>query len=188
MTQLPPSDRDEFIDLLRPHYNDALRFCISLSGGDPSREPQDILQDALVKALKNFPRLKQKESFRPWLFQIILRVHRSAYRLSLWKRFMPFGPHIDSIPSTNLAESQFAIKQELQQLLVVLPSKEKEAIVLFEIGGFSLEEVRRIQKDKSISAVKSRLKRARERLKQSAMTRNSDSTSRLTTEVRTTSD
>ena len=42
---------------------------------------------------------------------------------------------------------------------------QKESIVLFEITGFSNEEIVEIQDD-SVSSVKQRLRRGRERLKQ----------------------
>ncbi len=43
--------------------------------------------------------------------------------------------------------------------------KERTAILLFEIGGFSIEEIKEMQNEKSISAIKSRLSRARDRMK-----------------------
>lgn len=46
-----------------------------------------------------------------------------------------------------------------------LKEKEKIALLLFEIGGFSLEEIRIIQNEQSPSAIKSRLSRAREKLR-----------------------
>ena len=46
-----------------------------------------------------------------------------------------------------------------------LSEKERTAILLFEIGGLSLEEIRNVQKEKSISAVKSRLSRTRVKLR-----------------------
>ena len=53
----------------------------------------------------------------------------------------------------------------LNKALSKLSSKERAAILLFEIAEFSIEEITSIQKDKSISAVKSRLSRARTKLK-----------------------
>ena len=44
-------------------------------------------------------------------------------------------------------------------------SGSKESIVLFEITGFSIKEIVKIQ-DNSVSSVKQRLRRGRERLKQ----------------------
>ncbi|HMT12635.1 MAG TPA: sigma factor-like helix-turn-helix DNA-binding protein, partial [Ignavibacteria bacterium] len=49
--------------------------------------------------------------------------------------------------------------------LGVLTAKERAAILLFEIAGFSIEEIVTIQKERSLSAVKSRLSRARKKLK-----------------------
>lgn len=46
-----------------------------------------------------------------------------------------------------------------------LKTRERVALLLFEIGGFSIEEIKTIQKEKSSSAVKSRLSRTREKLK-----------------------
>ncbi|HEU4454664.1 MAG TPA: sigma factor-like helix-turn-helix DNA-binding protein, partial [Longimicrobium sp.] len=46
-----------------------------------------------------------------------------------------------------------------------LSNKERAAVLLFELGGFSIEEIAGIQGERSISAVKSRLSRARARLR-----------------------
>ena len=53
-------------------------------------------------------------------------------------------------------------------MLVALDSlseNERTAVLLFEIGGLSLEEIRKVQKEKSLSAVKSRLSRTRVKLR-----------------------
>ena len=163
--QRPPSYQDDFARLLRPHFEDALRFCISLSCVDRSHEPEDLLQDALIKAFNNFKRLKDQKCFKAWLFQIIIRTHRSLYRTSFWRRFTPLSDSTESIPGIDIADSKYVIHQQLQRQLAILDKREREAIILFEVSGFSIEEIRRIQGDRSISAVKSRLSRARSRLK-----------------------
>jgi DNA-directed RNA polymerase specialized sigma24 family protein len=56
-------------------------------------------------------------------------------------------------------------KQLLYKALSKISSKEKAAVLLFEIGGFSIEEIKEMQNEKSISAIKSRLSRARGKLK-----------------------
>ena len=55
---------------------------------------------------------------------------------------------------------------ELHIALSKINKKEKIAFLLFEIGGFSIEEIRIIQKEKSASAIKSRLSRTRAKLKE----------------------
>jgi RNA polymerase sigma-70 factor (ECF subfamily) len=53
--------------------------------------------------------------------------------------------------------------QILNQALSYLPQEQREAIVLFEIVGFSIEEIKAMQGG-SLSGVKSRLVRARQKL------------------------
>ena len=53
----------------------------------------------------------------------------------------------------------------LQMALSKLTAKERAAILLFEVAGFSIEEITVIQNEKSRSAVKSRLSRTRTKLK-----------------------
>jgi DNA-directed RNA polymerase specialized sigma24 family protein len=53
----------------------------------------------------------------------------------------------------------------LLEALYSLTEKERAAILLFELGGFSLIEIQQIQGEKSLSAIKSRLSRTREKLR-----------------------
>ena len=53
----------------------------------------------------------------------------------------------------------------MNKALAKLSAKERAAILLFEIADFSIEEITAIQQEKSISAVKSRLSRARAKLR-----------------------
>ncbi len=62
------------------------------------------------------------------------------------------------------ADQKLEVK-ELYEALQELPEKQRETVVLFEISGLSLNEIQEIQGD-SLSAVKSRLVRAREKLSQ----------------------
>jgi len=49
--------------------------------------------------------------------------------------------------------------------LAALSRKERAAVLLFELGGFSIEEIAAIQGERTLSSVKSRLSRARSRLR-----------------------
>jgi RNA polymerase sigma-70 factor (ECF subfamily) len=54
--------------------------------------------------------------------------------------------------------------ERMSVALASLSAKEREAVVLFELEGFTLEEIASMEGD-SLSAVKSRLARARMRLR-----------------------
>ncbi|MEZ4821361.1 MAG: RNA polymerase sigma factor [Ignavibacteria bacterium] len=61
----------------------------------------------------------------------------------------------------------------LEKALAELSPVERSALLLFELGGFSIEEIKEIQNEKSASAVKSRLSRARSKLKKYIVTEKS---------------
>ena len=150
-----------FEEALYPHYDDALKYCITLTAKALHTEAQDLLQDALLKAIQKFRQLENKDKFRPWLFQIITRTYLSKQRLKHWKRMLPLSEHVLHIPDVF---DGFVITEKRQVLLAALghlSNKQRTALLLFEIGGFSIQEIKRIQGDFGDSAVKSRLSRAR---------------------------
>jgi len=59
---------EDFIELLKPIYNDALNYCNALARNQA--DAKDLLQDGLLKALENFVNLKDEKKFKSWLFTI----------------------------------------------------------------------------------------------------------------------
>jgi len=57
------------------------------------------------------------------------------------------------------------IQEEIRIALSALKEKDKISFLLFELGGFTVDEIKVIQHDRSSSAVKSRLSRARDKLR-----------------------
>jgi len=55
--------------------------------------------------------------------------------------------------------------QFLLKAMDSLPTKQKEAILLFEVSGFSMKEISKIQ-ESSLSATKTRISRGRKQLKE----------------------
>ncbi|MEO8210774.1 MAG: RNA polymerase sigma factor [bacterium] len=161
------SDTNQFIELLKPCYSDALKYCKALCVRRSVDDAEDVLQQSLLKALENFDRLNDKSKFRSWFFKIITREFFNSVRKDFWKKFLP----LDNISSaTEIPEIYSRIENDenkilLKKALSRISSKERSALLLYEIGGFSLEEIREIQDEKSISSIKSRLSRAREKLK-----------------------
>jgi RNA polymerase sigma-70 factor (ECF subfamily) len=156
---------DAFIELLNPNYTAAVQYCIGLTRN--KTEAKDLLQDSLLIGLQKFYTLKNTEKFKPWLFKIISRKffegRKKVIRLTLFERHAN-GESI-SFP-TFLENETIDPKEELLlKALDLINNKERIALVLFEVGGFSIEEIMYLQKEKTLSAIKSRLSRAREKLK-----------------------
>lgn len=156
----------EFTDLLKPHYNDAVNYCRALCSGSSISEAEDVMQQSLLKAYENFGSLRNKESFKSWFFQIITRSFYNSVRKPFWSRFVSLNSEDGKVAFQVFEEDLFEENQVLIAALSKISKKERAAILLFEIGGFSIEEITRIQNEKSESTIKSRLSRSRKKLKE----------------------
>ena len=161
---MPPSS---FTEALEPHYADALRYCRALCARWSPADAEDVLQDALLKAIRHFGSLREPERFRSWLFSIITRSHYTAARRHFWNRFVPIDSPdaIPRIPPVFAAAEGTDDRLLILQALRILSESERATLLLFEVGGFSVAEIAEMRGDRSVSAVKSRLSRARSRLR-----------------------
>jgi len=160
-------DSREFTQLLEPHYNDALRYARALCSGWSPDEAEDVLQQAFLHALVNFEGLHDSSKFRSWFFKIITREFYSSIRKHFWKKFIPLdnSPGIADMPDVYSRTDRNEDNDILYHALSKLSAKERIAVLLFEVAEFSIEEITEIQGENSLSAVKSRLSRARKKLK-----------------------
>jgi RNA polymerase sigma-70 factor (ECF subfamily) len=159
-------DTNLFVELLKPHYNDALKYCRALCANRSADEAEDILQQALLQALEKLGSLKDTAKFRSWLFTIITRTFYTSERKSFWKKFLPLdNMQVPDIPEVYSREQESDNRAVLNYALSKLSAKERISILLFEVAEFSIEEITAIQNEKSLSAVKSRLSRARKKMK-----------------------
>ncbi|HEX8794426.1 MAG TPA: RNA polymerase sigma factor [Polyangiaceae bacterium] len=148
------------LQLLAPFHDAAIRtarrLCRSNADGD------DLFQEAVLRANDRLSELRDPSSFRSWFFAILLTMHRRRHRRDFWRRMLP----IESAPDRSAPPEADALDgaQRMARALAVLSPEEREAIVLFELEGFTLDEIAALQRS-SLPAVKSRLSRARARLR-----------------------
>jgi RNA polymerase sigma-70 factor, ECF subfamily len=156
---------DDFITLLEPHYNSAAQYCRALYSN--GKDAEDGIQDAIIGAMQHFRSLRDDSKFRSWFFTIITRTFYRSRRKQNGtdKLFMPLKESHSSFPDVYTDDHLEEREKILLAALDVLNENERTAILLFEIGGLSLEEIRIVQKEKSISAIKSRLSRTRLKLR-----------------------
>ena len=152
--------------LLEPIHPQALvtarRLCRSADEGN------DLYQEAVVRAFDKLHGLREESRFRAWFFAILLSRHRSGRRRL---RLMPV-PLEEAFPNGSEpagpsglpGDEERRAADRAARALATLPAEQREAIVLHEIEGFSVDEVAEMQ-HASTSAVKSRLSRGREKLR-----------------------
>lgn len=139
---------------------EALRgFLLALCCGNKG-DADDLAQDALVKAYLSLAGYQNKGKFRSWLFKIAYNTflnHKAGCRT------------MDSIDEArtfiggNEADASFE-HQDLYMALRALPPKERSAITLFYLNGYSIKEIAAIT-DTTEGAVKQQLSRGRDKLK-----------------------
>lgn len=139
---------------------EALRgFLLALCCGNKS-DADDLAQDALVKAYLSMAGYQNKGKFRSWLFKIAYNTflnHKASWRT------MDSIDEARTLISGSEADASFE-HQDLYLALRTLPPKERSAITLFYLNGYSIKEIAVIT-DTSEGAVKQQLSRGRDKLK-----------------------
>ncbi len=150
----------EFLQLLNPVNDDLSRFVLALTRN--REDTKDIVSETLLRAYENFGKLNSPQAFKSYLFTIANRIYkRKRFRSRLFGIFDE--EVVLNIPDNGVAPDRLSDVDMLYSAIAKLPEAQQTAIILFEISGFSLEEIREIQGG-SLSGVKSRLKRGREKL------------------------
>ena len=139
---------------------EALRgFLLALCCGNRS-DADDLAQDALVKAYLSLAGYQNKGKFHSWLFKIAYNTFLN-HKVSC--RTMDSIDEARTLISGTAADSSFE-HQDLYLALRTLPPKERSAITLFYLNGYSIKEIAAIT-DATENAVKTQLSRGRDKLK-----------------------
>ncbi len=138
-----------------------LRYCRGLTGNRD--DALDLAGETVLIVFENLERLRKKDSFKAYLFSVARRLRLQHYRRIRFRgvydeKAAELLPDQGALPDTSHDVTL------LNELLSKLPDKQREAIVLFELSGFSIEEIRELQGG-SLSGVKMRLSRGRDQLR-----------------------
>ena len=113
-----------------------------------------------MRAMVKLDGLRSDDAFRVWFYRVMTSVHRNRTRRGFWSRLVPFDDrHESRADPTDLGAAE-----RVRVALGELPAVQREAIVMFELQGMTVDEVAAVQ-GVSTSAVKSRLSRGRGRLR-----------------------
>lgn len=147
------------MQLYDPLHDRLSRFVQSMVWN--SDDAKDVLSETILAAYESFEKVRNPEAFLYYLFGIASRLTKKRERRKkFWGVFESSA--VDSSISSHNSESRIAVN-ELYAALNKLPVKQREAITLFEISGFSIKEIAELQ-GSTLSGVKSRLVRARDQL------------------------
>ena len=142
-------------------------------------EAEDLVQDALVKAMRARDQFHAGTNLKAWLFRILTNTFINKYRRGGLERSVLEGPDADPLADGWVSAStmrqlrdpeQMALRPivegEVRRALDALPAEFKLAVVLCDVEEFSYEEIAEIM-GCPIGTVMSRLHRGRKLLQKS---------------------
>ena len=123
----------------------------------------DLVQDALLKALRNSGQLNDRRSVRAWLTRILsncwydhLRSRRNVVDID--------NLPVEELPKTGDGAERQDIIDRVRQMIAQLPNGQRQVITLVDLAGFSYAEIADIM-EIPIGTVMSRICRARQSLR-----------------------
>jgi RNA polymerase sigma-70 factor (ECF subfamily) len=148
---------------LEPHIPAMRRFAWSLVREQDRAD--DLVQEALLKALSSWAQLRRAESLKPWLFQILYNVFRTdCARRARHPHALPAVDDPDH-PSVAFEPTDRIHALDAVRAMARLSAEQRSVIELVAIEGLAYEEAARVL-GVPIGTVMSRLSRARERLRE----------------------
>ncbi|GAB4480252.1 MAG: sigma-70 family RNA polymerase sigma factor [Anaerolineales bacterium] len=171
---LKAGDRAEFARLAASFSAPIYRLALKMTG-DPS-DAEDVLQNTFLKAMQHIRGFEERSSLSTWMYRI------AANEALMTLRRRKFQVPVDENPDDSdedltpmqfsdwccLPEGEFAsaeARQQLDQAIQQLPDSLRVVFLLRDIEGLSIKETGEAL-DLSETAVKTRLLRARLRLRE----------------------
>jgi RNA polymerase sigma-70 factor (ECF subfamily) len=144
-----------FEDLVRQHALELFRYAFWLARDRSQAE--DIVQEALLRGWRAYPRLRAHGAAKSWLFTIVRNEYlRSADRSSRQPE------SLDGIDPPDERPAEPGL--EMREALLSLPASYAEPLALQVLGGFSCAEIAAIL-GTTEGATMTRLTRARQALR-----------------------
>src|SRR5215472_8361118 len=140
-----PTDSELFLQLSTPHIPVVRGLLRSMLRNDADAD--DAFQETLLQAFSNWRQLRMHGSFRPWIIHIAMNEARKILRcrpcwlarhaadqpLHEGECFLEETPDSRESPSELLEHAE--IHALLKRTIAKLPAREREVLVLCDIGG-----------------------------------------------------
>lgn len=162
--------RERFVALMENIKVELYNFAYRLTGS--REEAEDLLQESYFKAYKYFHQLRDERKFKEWIFQITANQFKNFLRRKKRERTV-----YQDEQETIFVEPEHAYRNPdelflqndrtdvVRKALELISPKMRSVLLLFEIEGYSIEEVSDALKI-SRGTVKSRLHYARKKLRE----------------------
>lgn len=159
-------DDNAFAMLVEVYQVPVYNLCYRMLGNP--MEAEDAAQEAFLRAYKGINRYDPERRFATWLLSIashhcIDRLRRRKYPIRSLDELLPWQQKADDAPGPETALTQKENQEAVRKMLEQLGDHDRMVLILRYWYDLSYEEIAQ-SLSSSVSAVKSRLHRARRQL------------------------
>ncbi|MGQ0714136.1 MAG: RNA polymerase sigma factor [Gemmatimonadaceae bacterium] len=157
-------DLDAFARLVRRYREAHMRFAVRMLRD--RFDADDALQSAWLRAFRHLDRCADPSRFATWVYAIVANECRSvAFRRGRReRRVVSDQAAIEGAQSPNTLDRRF-VREEIEKALQMLEIDQREAFVMKYVDDLTYDEMAEIT-GAGVSALKMRVKRACERLRE----------------------
>ena len=160
--QVLAGDAEAFARLIDRHYDRCARIALRILGN--REDAEEAIQDAFVRAYHALGTYEDRERFSAWLTRILVNQCRTV--LAKVERREAVFSDLDLRDAAMFADAETpeSAWPDMEHALALLPSDQREAIVLRYADDLTYEEIARVT-GVGVSALKMRVQRAFARLR-----------------------
>jgi RNA polymerase sigma-70 factor, ECF subfamily len=149
----------EFESMALPHAASLLRYAMHLDQRGKA-EAEDLVQETLLAAWRNFGQFKSGTNYKAWLFRILTNLRYKRLRRAAKRAEVP----LEEEESLLSRPENISRKAEVRDAFAGLSPEHQEVMYLAVVEGFEIREIGNMLKLPT-GTVMSRLSRARAQLR-----------------------
>jgi RNA polymerase sigma-70 factor, ECF subfamily len=153
---------DSSLGELRPKLH---RYCARMTGSVIDGE--DVVQEAMMKAINAFPKAGLIADLDGWLFRIAHNAALDFLRRRRRYEAIHSNEELEMIAALVNPESDRQAAAASLRTFMRLPAAQRSCVILMDVLGYSLDEISQVT-ETSVPAVKAALNRGRKRLREIA--------------------
>jgi RNA polymerase sigma-70 factor (ECF subfamily) len=126
-------DEDSFLQLYRAHTPALFRMAWRL-GGLQAAEVEDVIQETWLRAARSLSQFRFQSTLRTWLTSVLINCMHEARRRT---NQVVVGEPPEPVAPTRST----GLRLDIERAVASLPSGMREVFVMFDVEGFTHEEI-----------------------------------------------